>query len=154
VPLNITLFSINQYCVQIYFRAWCFSDYIIQWYLEMVYWIITDLLPVTCLKLIQLETQLGAIVVLIEWQLDLQLHLYLYAISAYIDHHKSCESECHSLMTTLCDKVCQWLCLWFFWGTPVSSTNKTDRHYITEILLKVMLNIIILLKHNYLFTKN
>jgi hypothetical protein len=26
-------------------------------------------------------------------------------------------------------------------GTPVSSTNKTDPHYITEILLKVVLNI-------------
>ena len=25
-------------------------------------------------------------------------------------------------------------------GTPVSSTNKTDRHYIAEILLKVALN--------------
>jgi hypothetical protein len=27
-------------------------------------------------------------------------------------------------------------------GTPVSSTNKTDHHDITEILLKVVLNII------------
>ena len=31
-----------------------------------------------------------------------------------------------------------------FSGTPVSSTNKTDRHDITEILLKVTLNIITL----------
>jgi hypothetical protein len=30
--------------------------------------------------------------------------------------------------------------LWFSPGTPVSSTNKTDRHDITEILLKVALN--------------
>jgi hypothetical protein len=29
---------------------------------------------------------------------------------------------------------------WFSPGTPVSSTNKTDRHDITEILLKVALN--------------
>jgi hypothetical protein len=29
-------------------------------------------------------------------------------------------------------------------GTPVSSTNKTDRHDITEILLKVALNTITL----------
>jgi len=29
-----------------------------------------------------------------------------------------------------------------FPGTPVSSTNKTDRHNITEILLKVALNTI------------
>ena len=46
------------------------------------------------------------------------------------------------LDTILCDKVCQWLATgrWFSPGTPVSSTNKTDRHDITEILLKVALN--------------
>jgi len=44
--------------------------------------------------------------------------------------------------TTLCDKVCQWLAIgwWFSPGTPVSSTNITDRPNLTEILLKVMLN--------------
>jgi hypothetical protein len=47
------------------------------------------------------------------------------------------------LNTTLCVKVCQWPATggWFSPGTPVSSTNKTDRH-ITEILLKVALNTI------------
>ena len=30
--------------------------------------------------------------------------------------------------------------LWFSPGTPVSSNNKTDRHDIAEILLKVSLN--------------
>ena len=46
--------------------------------------------------------------------------------------------------TTLCDKVCQWLATgrWFSPGTLVSSTNKTDRHDITEMLLKVVLNTI------------
>ena len=46
--------------------------------------------------------------------------------------------------TTLCDKVCQWLAtgLWFSLGPPVSSTNKTDCHDITEILLKTALNTI------------
>jgi hypothetical protein len=29
---------------------------------------------------------------------------------------------------------------WFSPGAPVSFTNKIDRHYITEILLKVTLN--------------
>jgi hypothetical protein len=33
---------------------------------------------------------------------------------------------------------------WFSPGTLVSSTNKTDRHDITEILLKVALNTITL----------
>ena len=48
------------------------------------------------------------------------------------------------LDTTLCDQVCQWLaaCRWLSPGTPVSSTNKIDRHDITEILLKVALNTI------------
>jgi hypothetical protein len=38
--------------------------------------------------------------------------------------------------TTLCDKICQWLAAgrWFSPGTTVSSTNKTYRHNITEIL--------------------
>ena len=63
-----------------------------------------------------------------------------YAISAY--HHWcwgriSIRSRC----TTLCDKVCQWFATgqWFSPGPPVSSTNKTDCHDITEILLKVAL---------------
>ena len=48
--------------------------------------------------------------------------------------------------TTLGDKVWHWLATsrWFSPDTPVSSTNKTDRHDITEILLKVVLNIITL----------
>jgi hypothetical protein len=62
------------------------------------------------------------------------------AISTY--HHLSCEFQSHSwqdvLNTTLCDKVYQW----FTPGTPVSSPYKTDRHDITEILLKVALNTI------------
>ena len=46
--------------------------------------------------------------------------------------------------TTLCDKVCHWLLAdrWFSPGLLVSSTNKTDRHDITEILLKVALKTI------------
>jgi hypothetical protein len=41
-------------------------------------------------------------------------------------------------------KVCQWLATgrWFSQGPPVSSTNKTDRHDITKIVLKVVLNTI------------
>jgi hypothetical protein len=43
------------------------------------------------------------------------------------------------LDTTLCDEVCRCLVAgqWFSPGTRVSSTNKTDRHDIAEILLKV-----------------
>jgi len=69
-----------------------------------------------------------------------------YTISAH--HHQCCEFESCSLWgvldTTLCDKVCQWLAAgqWFSPGTAVSSTNKTDRHDIAEILLNVALNTI------------
>ena len=44
------------------------------------------------------------------------------------------------------DKVCQRLAAgqWFSLGTPVSSTNKSDHHHITEILLKVAFNTITL----------
>jgi hypothetical protein len=38
---------------------------------------------------------------------------------------------------------------WFSSGTPVSSTNKTDRHDIAEILFKVALNTI---NHLFLLT--
>jgi hypothetical protein len=48
------------------------------------------------------------------------------------------------LDTTLYDIVCQSLAAgrWFSPGTPVSFTNKTDRHEITEILLKVAISTI------------
>jgi len=63
------------------------------------------------------------------------------------------------LDTTLCDKVCQWLTAgkWFSPGTLISSINKTDRHDITEILLKVALNTINQTNHqcmSQLFTIN
>jgi hypothetical protein len=63
------------------------------------------------------------------------------AISAY--HHWSCEFESRSwrcvLDTTLCD-ACQLLATGR-WFSPIASTNKTDGHDITKILLKVALNI-------------
>ena len=61
----------------------------------------------------------GDVVVVIVWQLDLWRGV---------------------LDTILRDKVCEWLAIgqWFL----VSSTNKTDLHDITDILLKVALNTI------------
>ena len=63
------------------------------------------------------------------------LHIYTGCIFA---------GGCYLLLLTLYDKICRWLAegQWFFTGTPVTSTNKTDRHDITEILLKVELNTI------------
>ena len=59
-------------------------------------------------------------------------------ISTY--HHLKCEFEPCSwrgvIDTTICGRVGQWLMTgrWFSHGTLVSSTNKTVRHDITEIL--------------------
>ena len=63
-------------------------------------------------------------------------------ISAY--HHKFESSSGKAYLIQHCDKGCQWLATgrWFSPGPPVSSTNKTDRHNITEILLKEVLNTI------------
>ena len=48
------------------------------------------------------------------------------------------------LNTTLCDKVCQLLATgqWFSPGAPVSSTNKSEHHDLTEILFKVALSVV------------
>jgi hypothetical protein len=56
------------------------------------------------------------------------------------------------LDTTLCDKVCQWLAAgrWFSLDTPIFSTNKSDHHDITEILLKVVSNTITLTPNQYI----
>ena len=43
--------------------------------------------------------------------------------------------------TTLCDKVCQWLAA-SRWVSVVYTINKSDRHDITQILLKMALNTI------------
>ena len=63
-----------------------------------------------------------------------------YDISVY--HHWCWEFETCSWWgifdTTLCNKFCQQHATGR-WFSPVSSTNKTDRHDITEILLKVAL---------------
>jgi hypothetical protein len=67
-----------------------------------------------------------------------------YAIIAY--HHWCFDSVRISISARCktCDKVCQWLARgrWFSQSPPASSTNKTDRHDTTEILLRVALNTI------------
>ena len=57
-----------------------------------------------------------------------------YAISAY--HHWCCEFESRS------GRGVQHYVIKFVSGSPVSATNKTDHHNITEIVLKVTLNTI------------
>jgi hypothetical protein len=67
--------------------------------------------------------------------MDLQLPVKSVPITTKVVSSNPVHDEV--LDTTLCDKVCQRLAV-----TPVSSTNKTDCHDITEILLKMALNTI------------
>jgi hypothetical protein len=71
-------------------------------------------------------------------------------ISVY--HHLTFEFESFPsqdvLDTTLCDKVCWWPATgrWYIFPViPVSSSNNADRHDITDIVLKVAINIITLI---------
>ena len=69
---------------------------------------------------------------------DMSTHGLLYQPIS----NSACQNDLVLLDTTLCDKICHYLATGqlFSPGTPVSSTNKTDHHEITEILLKVALN--------------
>jgi hypothetical protein len=74
--------------------------------------------------------------------------MHNYLCNQYLSPLSDNEFESRSwwcvLDTTICDEVCQWFATgrWFSSGTPVSSTNKTDRYDLNEILLKVTLNLI------------
>jgi hypothetical protein len=82
------------------------------------------------------------------WSCSYSSWIYNYLRNKCLSPLYRCEFESHSwrdvLDSTLCDKVFQWLATgqWFSPGTPVFSTNKTDSHDITEILLKVAPNTI------------
>ena len=85
-------------------------------------------------KLFTIVTMITIVYLLLDLQLPMPSVLSPLMLWIQISIRRRC--------TTLCDKVCQWLATgrWFSPGPPVSSTNKTDCHDITEILLKVALN--------------
>jgi len=68
--------------------------------------------------------------------------LYCYETNGVYGHRNmtSIRARC----TTLCDKICQSLATgrWFSRDPPVFSTNKTDNHDLTEILLNLALSTI------------
>ena len=74
----------------------------------------------------------------------IQTYICIYSDYLWEKNRNPLKSTAEILDATLCDKVCQWLVTgwWFSPGTPVSFTNKTDCHDMTEILLKVALNTI------------
>ena len=99
-----------------------------------------------CNRLIicKMAFQIGVVVVVLVWSLDLQPLVQSVPINTNIG-----SSWRGVFDTTLCDKVCQWFVKgqWFSLGTPASSTNKTDRHDVAEMLLKVALDTINLTLH-------
>ena len=80
----------------------------------------------------------GVVLAVIVWWLDLQLPMQWVPITTNVVSWNLDQGEVYINI------VFQWLTTgrWFSSGPPVSSTNKTDRHHITEILLKVALSTI------------
>ena len=78
------------------------------------------------------------------WSWSYGSWIYNYLCNQYLLPLMWVRISIRARCTALCDKVCQRLATgrWFSPGPPVSSTNKTDRHDITEILWKVALNTI------------
>ena len=77
----------------------------------------------------------GTVVVVITWQLDLQIPMHSVTITTSVESANPAHCEA---------KLCQWFASgqWFSPSTPFFSTSKADRHNIAEILLKVALNTI------------
>jgi hypothetical protein len=69
------------------------------------------------------------------------LNIYIYIFVAHRCFIFVVHSEVYSIQHYMIN-ICQWLSAgrWFSPGTPVSSTNKIDRHDISDILLNVTLN--------------
>jgi hypothetical protein len=75
--------------------------------------------------------------VVIVWYLDLQLPVQSVTITTNVVSLNPAHGQVYSIQHYVI--VCQGLATgrWFSQGTLVSSTNKTNRYDITEILLKV-----------------
>jgi hypothetical protein len=69
-------------------------------------------------------------------KLDLQLHVQSVPIATKVVSSNYVHGEVYSIQHYVIKFVKDLL----HWFSPVSSTNKNDRHDITEILLKVALN--------------
>jgi len=83
--------------------------------------------------------QTGAVVVMIVWSLDLQLHVQSMPITTKVVRSNPVYSIQYYVIRFVKLSVTG---RWFSQSTPVSSTNKIDCHDITEILLKVALSTI------------
>jgi hypothetical protein len=109
------------------------------WHMYYLVWISLILIRklLCCLSL----STTGAIVAVIIWSLDQQLPAQSVTITTKIVSSNPIHGEVYSIQHYVI-KVCPWLATGqqFPPSTPVSSTNKIDRHDTTEILLKATLN--------------
>ena len=81
--------------------------------------------------------------VVIVWQLDLQLPVQSVPITTKVVSSNPVHGEVYSIQHYVIQFVSDLQQVGgFLRGTPVSSINKTVRHDITELLLKVVLNTI------------
>ena len=85
---------------------------------------------------VSINTFAGTAVVVIVRQLELQLHVQSVPITTKVVSSNPFQGEEITFVNNLRQVGV------FFPGDPVSSTNKTDRHHVTEILLKVAINTI------------
>jgi hypothetical protein len=81
-------------------------------------------------------------VVVIPCKLDLQLPVQSVHITTEVVILISAHGEVYSIQQYVLNLSVTCDTRWFSPSTPVSSTNKTDCHDITEIVLKVALNTI------------
>ena len=91
----------------------------------------------------KLPTKAGTVVVVIVWYLDLHLHVQSVPITTKFVSSNPIHGEVYLIQHYVIKFVSDLRQVGGFSpSTPVFFTNKTDRHIITEILLKVALNTI------------
>lgn len=71
-----------------------------------------------------------------EWKSNLTIHLW--SLTWYINFKRFVQGEFNKQEKKVCQRLVSGQ--WFSQGIIVSSINMTDRHDITEVLLKVLLN--------------
>jgi hypothetical protein len=87
------------------------------------------------------RTHIGAVMVVIIWWVDLQLHVQSFPITTKVVSVNPIHGEVYSIQNHVIQFVSDLRQVGGFSpGTPMFSTNKTNRHDITEILLRVALS--------------
>ena len=82
----------------------------------------------------------GVVVAMIVWQLELQLPMQSVLITIDVVSSNLDQGEVYNIIRSSLSVTCnKWV---FFSGSSGFPSNKTDRHDIAEILLKVALNTI------------